>query len=261
MTRRWWTAGSFVAFVGTVLVWRWLLRQQFSPPATTLAVLGPVLLVFPSVLAGRRFLDAAPTPERAAQVTAVVHAWLMLLLGVAIITAIRTAGTWRGLILPVPRVVAAWTLYATSAALLLTVLNLALRGLGAPFAIAPSRRLATDWLYARTRNPMVLATLACFFAVGLWLRSSLFLLWYLTLFAPAWMFAVKVYEERELEIRFGEPYRRYRASTPFLWPSIRPRTPPDTVYLTWRRAGAARRTTDLVGTAVALEFVPRDYMP
>jgi protein-S-isoprenylcysteine O-methyltransferase Ste14 len=202
------------------------MRQHFSPTVTALAIVGPVVLVFPSVLAGRRILDAAPTAERAAKVNAVVHAWLMLLLGVAIITAIRTAGAWRGLIVPIPHGVAAFLLYATSAVLLLTVLNLALRGLGAPFAVALSRRLATDWLYSRTRNPMVLASLACLVAVGLWLQSALFLLWHLALVTPAWLFAVKVYEERELEIRFGEAYRLYRASTPFLWPSKRPRTPP-----------------------------------
>ena len=29
---------------------------------------------------------------------------------------------------------------------------------------------------------------------------------------------VKIYEERELELRFGEAYRDYRAKTPFLVP-------------------------------------------
>jgi protein-S-isoprenylcysteine O-methyltransferase Ste14 len=105
------------------------------------------------------------------------------------------------------------------------VLNLALKGLGAPFFIALSRRLAADWFYARTRNPMVLAALAFFLALGIWYQSALFLLWVLILFAPALLFFIRVYEERELEIRFGEAYRRYRASTPFLWPSIRPPTP------------------------------------
>jgi protein-S-isoprenylcysteine O-methyltransferase Ste14 len=221
-----WTAASVVVFVGEVLLWRWLVRQHFSLSVAAVAIAGPVLLVFPSVLAGRRILDAAPTSERAARVTVVVHAWLMLLFGVAIITAIRTASTCRGLIVPIPHVVAAFVLYATGAVLLLTVLNLALRGLGAPFAVVLSRRLATDWLYSRTRNPMVLASLACFFAVGLWLQAAWFLLWHLALLSPAWLFAVKVYEERELEIRFGEPYRLYRASTPFLWPSIRSHRPP-----------------------------------
>ena len=61
-----------------------------------------------------------------------------------------------------------------------------------------------------------------------------------------------------------------------------PRTDPETAYLTWRRADAAQRATalspsernarararggapgamDIVGTAVAVEFVPRDYLP
>lgn len=221
MNRRLWTAVSVVVFAGTVLWWKWLMRQQFSPQVAAVAIIGPVVLLFPSAIAGRRILDAAPTPERALKVSAVVHAWLMLLLGVAVIAAIRTASTWRGLVVPIGHPVAAFLLYATSAVLLLTVLNLALRGLGAPFAVALSRRLATDWLYSRTRNPMVLASLACLFAVGLWLQSALFLLWHLALVTPAWLFLVKVYEERELEIRFGEPYRLYRASTPFLWPSIR----------------------------------------
>jgi protein-S-isoprenylcysteine O-methyltransferase Ste14 len=35
---------------------------------------------------------------------------------------------------------------------------------------------------------------------------------------------LKVYEERELEIRFGEAYREYREKTPMLWPR-RPEKP------------------------------------
>src|SRR5438094_663847 len=40
-----------------------------------------------------------------------------------------------------------------------------------------------------------------------------------------------------------------------------PRAEPDAVYLTWRRADAAQRAAGIVGTAVAVEFVPRDYLP
>jgi protein-S-isoprenylcysteine O-methyltransferase Ste14 len=65
---------------------------------------------------------------------------------------------------------------------------------------------------------MVLATLAWLLAVGLWLQSALFLVWVLALAAPAWIVFLKGYEERELEIRFGDAYRAYRATTPFLWP-------------------------------------------
>jgi len=227
VNRRLWTATAAAVFVATLLLWSWLLRQHFSPWVTALAIVGPVVLVFPTVLAGRRILDAAPTPERAVKVTTVVHGAVMLLFGVATVTAVHSAGGWRGINLPVPHVVAALLCCATGAAALLSVLTLALRGFGAPFAIALSERLATDWLYSRSRNPMVLTTLACLFAAGLWLQSALFLVWHLALVTPALLFFVRVFEERELEIRFGEAYRLYRAATPFLWPSARPHTPPD----------------------------------
>jgi protein-S-isoprenylcysteine O-methyltransferase Ste14 len=106
----------------------------------------------------------------------------------------------------------------TGAASLLTVINLALKGLGAPFAIALSRKVAVDWLYAWTRNPMVLAALACLLSLGIWFQSTLFVLWVAVLFAPALLFFVKVYEERELEIRFGASYLEYKSRTPMLFP-------------------------------------------
>ena len=106
----------------------------------------------------------------------------------------------------------------TGAATLLAVINLALKGLGAPFAVALSRKLAVDWLYAWTRNPMVLATLAFGVALGIWYQSVSFVLWVLILFAPALIFYVKVYEERELEIRFGASYIDYKSRTPLLFP-------------------------------------------
>jgi protein-S-isoprenylcysteine O-methyltransferase Ste14 len=105
----------------------------------------------------------------------------------------------------------------TGAVSFLVVANLALKGLGAP-GIALSSKLAVDWLYAWTRNPMVLAGLAFFLSLGIWFQSALFVLWVLIEFEPAIFFFVKVYEERELEIRFGETYREYKAKTSFLWP-------------------------------------------
>jgi protein-S-isoprenylcysteine O-methyltransferase Ste14 len=212
------------AFAGTVVLWRWLLRSTFAPGVDAAWVLGALLLVVPTSRAGRWLLDDEPTPRRAAAVTSLVHAVLMVLFGAAVIRAIVTAGSWRGVVVPVPRPAGLLLVWVTGVAALLTVANLALRGLGAPFAIALSRRLATDWLYARTRNPMVLATLAWLLAVGLLLQSALFLAWVAVAVAPAWIYFLKVYEERELEVRFGEPYLQYRAATPFLWPR-HPRAP------------------------------------
>ena len=132
--------------------------------------------------------------------------------------------SWRGWLIPVPVSVGLALVILTGAACALTVVNLALRGCGAPFGIALSRRLAVDWLYAWTRNPMVLATLALLVSLGLWFQSGLFILWVIVLVIPALLFYVKLFEERELEIRFGEPYRQYRAGTPMLLPRTpRPR--------------------------------------
>lgn len=215
------SVASALAFVGTVVLWRWMLAQVLAPFWNGVCVVGTMLLVFPTVWLARKLLDRDPTTARAAWITAALHAVLMVLLGVAIIKAIQTGAGWRGAVLPFPRPVATILVYCTGAVAVLTVVNLALRGLGAPVAVALSRRLATDWLYARTRNPMVLATLAWLVAVGLWLESAGFLVWVLILVTPAWLMFVRVYEERELEIRFGQAYRAYRATTPFLWPRLR----------------------------------------
>jgi protein-S-isoprenylcysteine O-methyltransferase Ste14 len=212
------TVMSVVAFACTLALWWWIPEQSLSPFLNSVCIVGTLLLFFPTVWVGRKLLDIKPTTGRVAWVTTAVHAILMVLLGIAIIKAIQTGHTWRGVIIPVPRSVATILVYVTGAVGVLTVVNLALKGLGAPFAIALSRRLATDWLYSRTRNPMTLAALAWLVAVGLWLQSAFFLVWVLVLVAPALILFLKVYEERELEIRFGEAYRAYKARTPFLWP-------------------------------------------
>jgi protein-S-isoprenylcysteine O-methyltransferase Ste14 len=125
---------------------------------------------------------------------------------------------WPGWIIPIPSEIGLALVILFGAAFLLVVANLALKGLGAPFFIALSEKLAVEWLYARTRNPMVLAALALFVSLGIWFQSTLFILWVLVLFTPALLFFVKVYEERELEVRFGASYLEYRSKTPMLFP-------------------------------------------
>jgi protein-S-isoprenylcysteine O-methyltransferase Ste14 len=93
-----------------------------------------------------------------------------------------------------------------------------LKGLGAPFFISLSQKLAVDWFYAWTRNPMVLAGLALLVSMGLWFQSTMFVLWALLVFTPALLFFVKEYEERELEIRCGASYLEYKFRTPMLFP-------------------------------------------
>jgi protein-S-isoprenylcysteine O-methyltransferase Ste14 len=45
----------------------------------------------------------------------------------------------------------------------------------------------------------------------------------MAVFVPAMIVFVHVYEERELEIRFGPSYEQYRAGTPMFLPRLRPR--------------------------------------
>lgn len=202
----------------TALVWLWALNQPLSHLINLSLIVGCVLLAYPVVWLGRKALDRQPTMDRAARVTMFVHYALVILFGTAIIRAVTTHQDWPGWKIPIP-VEIGWILFViTGAVALLTVINLALKGLGAPFAIALTRTLAVEWCYAWTRNPMVLATLAWLLSMGIWFQSTLFVLWVLTLFTPALLTFVKLYEERELEIRFGASYLAYKSRTPMLFP-------------------------------------------
>ena len=185
-------------------------------------IVGGVLFVFPLVWLGRKILDRHPTMSSAVWITTFVQFALGNLFAVAIIRAVTTHQDWSDRALPVPAEIGLLLAIIAGVAFLLTVVNLALRGFGAPFFIALSRKLAADWLYAWTRNPMVLAGLALLLSLGIRFRSLLFVLWVLILFAPALLVFVRVYEERELELRFGASYLEYKSRTPMLFPR-RPR--------------------------------------
>ena len=130
------------AFVLTVALWRWLLGRTVGPLVNLLCVVGTVLAILPVVWFGRRLLEGDPTKNRVAWVTTFMHAVLMVLFGTAIVKAIQTGDTWQGAVVPVPRSLGLVLAYATGVVTLLTVANLALRGLGAPFDIVLSRRPA-----------------------------------------------------------------------------------------------------------------------
>jgi protein-S-isoprenylcysteine O-methyltransferase Ste14 len=208
-----------LALLGLIwLVWLWALNARLSTAVNLSIIAGGVLLAFPLVWLGRTILDRHPTTSGAAWTTTCVHSALGFLFGVPIIRAVATQQDWSGWALPVPPEIGLALVVVSGAAFLLTVVNLALKGSGAPFFIALSRKLAADWLYAWTRNPMVLAGLAVVLSLGIWFRSAPFVLWVLILFAPALLVFVKVYEERELEIRFGAAYLEYKSRTPMLFP-------------------------------------------
>jgi protein-S-isoprenylcysteine O-methyltransferase Ste14 len=212
------TITRFVGFFFTIYIWRTILYKEFGQFTSLIIIIGGIVLVFPVVWIGRRAVDVKPTTERLVWITSFVHVAVMIFFGGSIIESIKFFQISRGMIIPLPIEVRMVLLYLTCICLSLTVINLALSGLGAPFAIALSKRLANRWMYRWTRNPMVLCTLSTLLAVGLYLQSFYFVLYVILLVTPALILILKAYEERELEIRFGASYLDYKAKTPFLWP-------------------------------------------
>jgi protein-S-isoprenylcysteine O-methyltransferase Ste14 len=202
----------------TLCIWALVTLHPPAPMASVLIAVGGVAALIPIAWTGRVMLDRAPKADHAARVTTVVHYAFLIAFGSAIIEAVRLGQAHPGIVFPLPSEIGLAVLIAAQIAILLAMANLAVQGHGAPWAIALSRSLAIHSLYRWTRNPMVFAALVALLAVGLWLRSMLLIIWALALVAPCVIFFLKVYEERELEIRFGQAYRDYRAATPMLWP-------------------------------------------
>ncbi len=207
---------ALLAFIW--LIWWWAANVSLSKVVNLSVIVGGVLLTYPLVWLARQILDRYHTTSSVVWITTFVHYALGFTFGVPIVRAVVTHQDWSGWALPVPEVIGLLLVLISGAAFLLVVANLALKGLGAPFAIALSRKLAAEWLYAWTRNPMVLAGLALLLSLGIWFQSALFVLWALVLFTPALLFFEKVYEERELEFRFGASYLEYKSRTPMLIP-------------------------------------------
>jgi protein-S-isoprenylcysteine O-methyltransferase Ste14 len=201
-----------------LILWWHILNAPLSKAMNLSIIVGGVLLTFPLVWFGRKILDRHHSISCTIWITTFVHFGLGFTFGIPIVRALSTHHDWTGLILPVPAVIGLILVIITGIALSLTVLNLALKGFGAPFFIKLSQKLAADWMYAWTRNPMVLAGLSFLLSLGIWFQSLLFVLWGLLLFAPALLFFIKVYEERELEFRFGASYLEYKSKTPMLFP-------------------------------------------
>jgi protein-S-isoprenylcysteine O-methyltransferase Ste14 len=208
-----------IALLGIILIIWWaLLNASLSNAMNLSIIVGGVVLTFPLVWLGRKILDRHQTIGHAIWTTTFVHFSLGFTFGIPIIRALSTYQDWSVWMLPIPSVIGFVLVIITGAGFLLTVINLAIKGFGAPFFIVLSRKLAADWMYAWTRNPMVAAGLSFLLSLGIWFQSALFMLWVLILFTPALLFFVKVFEERELELRFGASYHEYKSKTPMLFP-------------------------------------------
>lgn len=124
--------------------------------------------------------------------------------------------------LPVPPV---WT--ATGAVLLAVGMMLMVRsnrglikqGRGAA-AFLLTEQLVTDGLYGRTRNPMSLGFYLACVGIGMIAGSLTVTLGVLLLVVPVHIINLRYFEERELELRYGDAYRAYKERVPFLLPRL-----------------------------------------
>lgn len=88
---------------------------------------------------------------------------------------------------------------------------MAVRGGGTPMPTDCPRELVAVGPYRYIRNPMAVAGLTQGIAVGLMLGTPAVIL-YAAVGGPVWHLFVRPWEEADLDRRFGDPYRRYRAA-------------------------------------------------
>lgn len=196
----------------------WVINAPFSPPQLVLVAVLGMLTTIPLALIARRRMDREPTLERARSVVTWFHFAFGALVASALVAATRYTLTTGFLHLPVPPWMGMTIMVVSSAVVLLVMANLALKGRGAPFAVALTRLVAAEWFYAWTRNPMVLAGTVGLIGLGLYLGSGMFLLYVVLLVIPAFIIFLTLVEERELELRFGQSYLDYKARTPPFFP-------------------------------------------
>ena len=103
----------------------------------------------------------------------------------------------------------------------LGISNRLLRALGSGAnAFRLTRQIVATDVYQRTRNPMSLGYYLGAIALGFVFGSRLLTLVVILGVIPAHLFFLKFFEELELELRFGEAYKEYKAKVPFLIPRL-----------------------------------------
>jgi protein-S-isoprenylcysteine O-methyltransferase Ste14 len=104
---------------------------------------------------------------------------------------------------------------------LLAASNKSLRALGSGAnAFRLTKRIVENDVYTSTRNPMSLGYYLLCLAIAFVSGSSLLTLAVLLGVIPAHLLFLKYFEEKELELRFGDAYREYRSKVPFLIPKL-----------------------------------------
>jgi protein-S-isoprenylcysteine O-methyltransferase Ste14 len=97
----------------------------------------------------------------------------------------------------------------------------ALKGLGTPAPIFPTRHLVVSGLYRYVRNPMYVAVVSLIFGQGL-LFGSVTILEYGMAVSVGFHLFILLYEEPTLRTSFGAEYEEFSAHVPRWLPRLRP---------------------------------------
>ena len=195
--------------------------------ALYLGVVGLLAFILTVVIAGL-WLKAHPSKVNAEKSSRIVQLLFFVGLGVPIVIAFFSPGLRHldGLVglkpLPIqPFFLVLGILLAIPGIYLMGASNVLLRAVGSGAnAFKLTQRIVEKDIYQFTRNPMSLGYYLIGLAIAFISGSTLLTLYVVLGIIPAHLLAIKWFEEMELELRFGEPYRQYRQVVPFLFPKL-----------------------------------------
>jgi protein-S-isoprenylcysteine O-methyltransferase Ste14 len=90
---------------------------------------------------------------------------------------------------------------------------------GTPIPFIATQVLLITGPFRLCRNPMVFGAILVYSGISILINSVSSLI-FSSLFAIMLIVYIKLFEEEELEARFGEAYRVYKTSTPFIIPKL-----------------------------------------
>jgi protein-S-isoprenylcysteine O-methyltransferase Ste14 len=92
-------------------------------------------------------------------------------------------------------------------------------GRGTPVPLMATQQLIIQKPYNYCRNPMALGAIVAFLGIAV-LAGSISAVAIVLILSILLLTYIKTLEEKEMELRFGEPYREYRKRTPFIMPRL-----------------------------------------
>lgn len=92
-------------------------------------------------------------------------------------------------------------------------------GRGTPVPLMATQQLIIQKPYNYCRNPMALGAILVYLGIAILTGSisAVFLVFTGTVLLLGY---IKLFEEKEMELRFGEAYQKYRKETPFIIPRL-----------------------------------------